>query len=81
MKTESPLSDGSRVEIEVQECSDGGVTVEHSIITADEVRGEVTVTCTCTDTDGKKYTVTKKCPKEGNTCSCADPKNPKITCS
>lgn len=82
MATKFNLDNGGRIEVEVGSCSSGrGITINESLFAPDGSIDSVTVTCTCWDSDGKKYSTTKQCPKTGNTCDCSDPQNPKITCS
>jgi hypothetical protein len=79
-KHEATLANGSKVQVEITEVK-GGVSVVHRVIAADGTAPLSThVTCTCGSGSSAK-TVSKDCPKEGNTCDCSDPANPKITCA
>lgn len=74
--------DGGKVVVESDAASAGnGHAVTERMIAADGSTESVTVTCTCWDSAGNKYSTTKQCPKEGNTCDCSTPSSPTITCS
>jgi len=81
MKHSQTLKSGLSVDVHVGEAIHGNGTIVTQQTTDDHSVKSTSVTCTCWDAAGKSHSVTKTCPKEGNTCDCSDAANPKITCS